>query len=256
MNRSTLVWDLPTRLFHVVFGASFLGAYAIAVATEDRAAIFVVHMLLGAVAAFAVTLRALWGLIGSRYARFASFVPGLSSVVAYLKDLRSARGASHVGHNPASSVVILGMFVAMLGVAGTGALIGTFGHSIKEVHELLSHALFALAAIHLAGVLAHALRKRDGLVLSMVDGKKDAAPAEGIRSAHPGVALAFVAMTAAFAVGLVQGYDSATRTVSIPVVGQQIKVGRPPRGDRGPRQPESSAQRADADGDDDDDDDD
>ena len=66
--------------------------------------------------------------------------------------------------------------------------------------------------------LAHALRKRDGIVMAMVDGKKDAPPAMGIRSTHKGVALAFVALTVAFGVGLVQGYDSATRFTFDPCI--------------------------------------
>lgn len=224
MKRNILIWDLPTRLFHWTLAASFLGAYAIAVTSDDENALFAVHMLLGGVAGFAVGLRILWGLVGSRYARFASFIPGLSKVLAYARSLLSRGGETWVGHNPGSSLAIYGMLIATLGVALTGALIGTYGESVKDVHEVLAHGLFALSAVHVAGVVVHALRKRDGIALSMLDGKKAARPEQGIRSAHPVVGAVFLALTAAWGVGLARNYDPAAGTVTLPVVGQTVTV--------------------------------
>jgi cytochrome b len=233
MKRNILVWDLPTRLFHWTLAGSFLGAYAIAVSSDDDGALFVAHMLLGAVAAFAVTLRLLWGLVGSRYARFASFVPGLGKLVGYVKGLFDRGGERYIGHNPGSTFAIYGMLLATLAVATSGALIGTYGDAAEEVHEVFAHGLFALSAIHLAGVVTHTLRRRDGALSSMIDGRKEGRPEQGIRSAHPVVGLVFLGLTAAWGASLVGGYDAASGTVTLPVVGQVVTLGEPEEGRAG-----------------------
>lgn len=225
MNRDTLVWDLPTRLFHVLLAGAFLGAYVIALTVDDDSPRFAVHMLLGAVAGFAVLLRAVWGFVGSRYARFASFVPGGRALVAYLRGLfERAPAMAALGHNPASSVVIFAMLAAVLGTALSGALMGTY-QVFEEVHEVFAHGLFALAAVHVAGVIVHVLRHRDGLALSMVDGKKVGPAREAIASSHPLVAAMFVGLTALWGVALVRGYDGASGTVTLPLIGTTLALG-------------------------------
>ena len=68
-RRSTLVYDFPTRLFHVLFGGLFITAFTIANVAEESPA-FPYHMLAGALLAALVILRVIWGIAGTRYARF------------------------------------------------------------------------------------------------------------------------------------------------------------------------------------------
>jgi cytochrome b len=227
-----LVWDLPTRLFHWLLAASFIAAFTIANVVDDDSATFVVHMLLGAVMAAMVVQRVLWGVVGSRYARFRSFAFGPRDVLAYLKGAVSGTGKRHVGHNPGSSVAIWAMLGLTLGLGVSGALMST-NEALEEVHEVLAYALLAVVVVHVAGVIWHTLRHRENITVSMVSGYKDGEPESAIPSAHPAVAGAFLVLTAVWAGLLVQGYDASTRTVTVPVVGVRLALGEGPEGGGG-----------------------
>ena len=60
-----LVWDLPTRLFHLwLLAASFAGAFLTAESERYRD----VHVLLGYTVLALLAFRLLWAFVGSRYA--------------------------------------------------------------------------------------------------------------------------------------------------------------------------------------------
>ena len=82
------VWDPVVRLFHwsVVAGC----VLNLAVFTDGKGA----HRWIGYAVAVALLIRVVWGFVGTRYARFADFVPRPSGLVAYLKAL--ARGQAQV----------------------------------------------------------------------------------------------------------------------------------------------------------------
>ena len=74
ITRRILVWDAPTRLFHWLLALSFLGAYLTAESEQWR----LVHITLGYTMAALVGFRLVWGMVGTRYARFsASYGPPL-----------------------------------------------------------------------------------------------------------------------------------------------------------------------------------
>lgn len=224
-TKRVLVWDLPTRLLHWLLAASFTGAFAVAVLSEHRNPAFAVHMLLGAIAALVVVLRIAWGFVGSRYARFRSFAFGPRAVVEYLRGAFAGRGEAHVGHNPANGWAAYAMLVSTIGVAITGALIARGGHAVKEIHELFAYSMVGLVGVHLAGIALHVVRRRDNIALGMIDGKKPAAPAQAIGTAHPLVALLMVGLVGAWMGSLIHGYDAAGRRVTIPGLGQSIQLG-------------------------------
>lgn len=225
MKRSILVWDLPTRLFHWLLAASVLGAFAIGKLIDDDQPTFAVHMLLGATAAFLVVLRVVWGLIGSRYARFGSFTFGPSAIVGYFRGLLTKDAKHFVGHNPGSSVAIFTMFALTVGAAATGALMSSGGETIEELHELLANTLIFVVVAHVAGVLLHTIRRRENLTASMIVGEKPGLEADAIPSSHPFVALLLAALTTAWTVGLANGYDARTGTVRLPLLGTSVTVG-------------------------------
>lgn len=89
MEQNIRVWDLPVRLFHWLLAGSFVVAYSIAESESLRN----LHVILGYTAVGLILFRLIWGFVGSRYARFASFafapgtaikrdVPGQSSRLA------------------------------------------------------------------------------------------------------------------------------------------------------------------------------
>lgn len=219
-----LVWDLPTRLFHWLLAGSFIAAFTIAILMDDDSPTFMVHMLLGAVMSLMIVLRIVWGFVGSRYARFGSFVFGPRDVLAYLKGTISGHGKRYIGHNPGSSVAIWAMLVLTLGLGVSGALMST-SELLEEVHEILAYALLAVVITHVLGVLWHTLQHRENIVASMVSGYKEGEPTSAIPSIHPVVAAVFLVLTAGWAGLLVNGYDSATRTVTLPVIGATVQLG-------------------------------
>ena len=80
------VWDVPTRLFHWALALSFLGAFV----TSDTERLRDVHTWFGYAMLGLVAFRLLWGLVGTRYARFRSFAHGPRSVARLVPLLERA----------------------------------------------------------------------------------------------------------------------------------------------------------------------
>ena len=189
-----LVWDLPVRMFHWLLVASFAGAFLTAESERVRD----IHVALGYTFAGLLAFRLLWGLVGSRYARFSSFAFGPKRVVAYLRSLLARRPEHHVGHNPAGSWVIYALLVLGLTVGATGhsLYVDAGGHWVGELHEGVANALLALVIVHVAGAVISSFLHRENLVAAMVTGYKYGSPAEGIGRTRWHVAVALAAAVA------------------------------------------------------------
>lgn len=94
---STQVWDILLRIFHWLLVASFTVAY-LSSETETPWHIYSGYTVLGL-----IIFRVIWGMIGSRYARFSDFVHPPTTVYRYLKSLREGNPRYYPGHNPAGS---------------------------------------------------------------------------------------------------------------------------------------------------------
>lgn len=185
-----LVWDWPVRIGH---GLMVLG-FALAWLTAESENFRRVHALAGGVVLAVAAFRLLWGIFGSRYARFAQFLRGPADVIAYLASLADSRPQPQVGHNPAGGWAIVGLLALALGVGGTGLLAfnDLAGHWLEELHEGLAIGFLTLVGAHLAGVLASSRRHRENLVRAMLTGRKEGAAAAAIADARPLAALLLV----------------------------------------------------------------
>lgn len=56
----------------------------------------------------------LWGVVGTRYARFSSFVFTPGTVWSYVKDTLSLRAPRYIGHNPAGGAMIVLLLASLL----------------------------------------------------------------------------------------------------------------------------------------------
>lgn len=220
-------------MFHWLLAASFLGAFGIAQLADDEGSLFPVHMLLGLVAVGMVGLRLVWGFVGTRYARFGSLALSPGALVAYLGDALRGRGERYAGHNPGASWASLAMFGFILGLGLTGIGMSRGIEVAEELHEVFAYGMLATVAAHLAGLALHALRHRENVVLSMVDGRKEAAPADAIPSARPVVGVGFLAVTVAWAGVLFTGFDAATGQLSLPGAGPVLTLGEAGEGGEG-----------------------
>ena len=194
--RRTLIWDAPVRVFHWLAVLSFAGAYVTAESERWR----LLHVTLGYTLAGLVAFRVIWGLVGTRHARFTNFVRGPATVLRYLKAMLAGRPEHHIGHNPAGALAI----VAMLGLAAAVTASGWSlyqelgGDWLEEVHEFAANAMLAVVFVHVAGVVLASRLHRENLVAAMVDGRKAAPAADGIARAWRVVAAVMVVAVAAF----------------------------------------------------------
>jgi cytochrome b len=185
--RRPLVWDAPVRAFHWLMVASFAGAWITAESERWRLA----HVTLGYTVAALVVFRVLWGLVGTRHARFSSFVRGPRAVARYLGSLLRGRPERHAGHNPAGALAIVALLALALAVVASGwaTYNDLFGGWLDEAHEALATGMLAVAGVHVAGVLLGSWLHRENLIGAMITGRKPVRPDEGIRHAWHAVAV-------------------------------------------------------------------
>lgn len=196
MRQRILVWDVPTRVFHWLLVLSFTGAYLTAESEYDRD----IHVVLGYTLLGLIAFRMLWGLFGTRYAQFRSFLFKPGEIVAYSLSLLKGKPAHYVGHNPLGSVsvwLLLGLGI-LSGVSGVMAFEDIGGDAIEDLHEITSNAMLAVVLIHIAGVVVSSVLHRENLVRAMVTGFKFAEPDQGIRRSYFWLGAIMLAAVVAF----------------------------------------------------------
>ncbi|AJY08164.1 MULTISPECIES: cytochrome b/b6 domain-containing protein [Burkholderia] len=180
-----LVWDAPVRAFHWLMVIAFAGAWLSAESERWR----LMHVAFGYTMLALVAFRVVWGVAGTRHARFSSFVRSPAAVGRYLLSLVKGRPEHHVGHNPAGAIAIVAMLAmtAALGASGWAAYNGN-GEAFGELHEGVANAMLVLVAVHVGAVFVSSIVHRENLARAMVTGYKRGAPADGIRRAWWSVA--------------------------------------------------------------------
>ena len=223
MNR-ILVWDVPTRVFHWLLTGTLIVALSVSLGVDDDSTVFQLHMLFGLIAAFVVILRLLWGIVGSRYARFGSFLFGPKALFGYLQAALRGRSVRHVGHNPGSAYAICAMLLLTIGLGATGLLMPN-GEAFKELHEMMAYLMISVIVVHILGLVWHTIRQQENIALSMIDGRKEGDPSQAIRSSHLLAGVVCLALSAAWAFAIFSGYDSQAGQLRLPVLGQAIRLG-------------------------------
>ncbi len=178
------IWDLPTRLFHVALALCITGAI---VTVKLGGNWMDWHVRLGIATLALVVFRILWGVLGPRYARFASFYASPLRVWAYFKT-----PSKQAGHNPLGAWSVFGM----LGVIGWQGLTGLFANDdiltqgpfaanvstalserLTGLHQFNETFLYAIIGLHMAAILFYTL-KGQRLIMPMIHGDvaKDLVP--------------------------------------------------------------------------------
>lgn len=198
------VWDPLVRVFHWGLVVAVAVAWLSAEEWDD------LHAIAGYVVAGLLAARLIWGLVGSRYARFTQFLRGPSAVLAYLHDMGRGRERRYLGHNPAGAAMILALLLTLAGTAFSGWLLedplriaalpelpqivapafadddenGEYGEGgnerVEELHEGLVNGLLILIALHVGGVVLASVRHRENLARAMITGDKRAPEASDI----------------------------------------------------------------------------
>ncbi|MBU6437922.1 MAG: cytochrome b/b6 domain-containing protein, partial [Betaproteobacteria bacterium] len=181
------VWDLPTRLFHWLLVAAFVGLF---ITAQIGGGLMAWHARLGYTVLTLVLFRLIWGFVGGYWSRFSSFVSGPGSIVRYLKAPQQF--AHKMGHNPLGSLSVLALLLLLLAQAATGlfanddiAFTGPLNKFVSDATaSLLTKyhkdvgivALYVLIGLHVAAIAFYRWRKHQDLLGPMIRGDKEVEP--------------------------------------------------------------------------------
>jgi len=182
------VWDPLVRFFHWSLASAFFIAY---ISGEE---LLVVHTWSGYLILALLGIRFVWGIIGTRYARFTDFVYSPANIIQFLKDTLQLRAKRYLGHNPAGGAMVILLMVSLLVTSITGVVLlgaedqagpvagwfsqggGFWGEALEEVHEFFANFTLLLVFVHVAGVIVESFIHRENLVSAMITGFKPGNP--------------------------------------------------------------------------------
>jgi cytochrome b len=175
-----------------------------------------------------VVFRFLWGVIGTRYARFSSFPIAPRRVVEYFKSLFTPAPQHHVGHNPAGSLAIYAILAlaVLAGATGYAAYNEIGGEWLAQLHDGVANAMLGLVVVHMGAVIVSSLIHRENLVTAMLNGYKKGRTSEGIRRKHRFVAAAMLLATVGFWAGSAGLLPAALGIPATAAVSQQAHGAR------------------------------
>jgi len=171
---ATRVWDLPTRLFHWTLATSVV---ALVVTAKVGGNAMEWHMRLGLLVLGLLVFRALWGLVGGRWSRFAAFIYPPATVLRYLRGQSRPDEHLDVGHNPLGSFSVFAVLGLLAVQVGTGlvaddeiATLGPLNKLVATETGLLATSwhkswgqwlILALVALHVVAIIVYQWRKKD-----------------------------------------------------------------------------------------------
>ena len=183
------IWDLPTRLFHWALAVSVVAAV---VSAKIGGSAMVWHFRFGYAVFALLAFRVIWGFVGGRWSRFASFVPTPGRLVRYLRGTPATGEHLDAGHNPLGALAVLALLAVLAAQVSTGLVADDEIANVGPLNRLVAvetglaattyHKTFgqwmliALVVLHVAAIVVYRLRGRH-LVPAMWHGDKTLAPA-------------------------------------------------------------------------------
>ncbi len=170
-TRQIRVWDILVRVTHWTVAA---GITANLFFTEDGSEL---HEYVGYTVVGLVVIRLLWGLVGTRYARFTNFFPTPTRLKHHLSDISARRAdEQRLGHNPLAALMMLTLWAVIIGLGLTGYLMETkiLGNKdlMEGIHELLANSLYLLVPLHIISAIVMSYWERQNLIRAMITGNK------------------------------------------------------------------------------------
>ncbi|MGS0825957.1 cytochrome b/b6 domain-containing protein [Shewanella sp. 0m-8] len=126
-----VVWDKSVRIFHwinlilvtslmfvglIMLFKSELGITGLAAKVKLKE----LHIIIGYLFAVNLTIRLLFGVIGSRYTKFAHMLPSLKQSRDYRNALKAGENPQYLGHNPLGKLAVAAIFVLLIVIMATG----------------------------------------------------------------------------------------------------------------------------------------
>ncbi len=179
------VWDFPTRAFHWTLALAVVGSV---VSAKIGGNAMVWHFRFGHVVLALVVFRVLWGLVGGRWSRFASFIYAPAAVLRYLRGQPRPGEHLDIGHSPLGSLSVFALLGILLVQLGTGlvaddeiANLGPLNRFVASETGLLATGwhketgqwiLIGLVVLHVVAVLGYLLLRKTNLIRPMLSGDK------------------------------------------------------------------------------------
>lgn len=188
-------WDPLLRLAHWGIAGVVLANYAF---TKEGGS---VHIALGWAGMALLLLRLIWGFVGPREARFASFPPNPMAALRHLGGLLRGKAPQYPSHNPAGALMAYALWACLavlmltgLGMSGLSPFAqadleaavaegdwsvlveedgdaegeSPYGDVLEEVHEVAANLILILAVLHVAGVVVESRALRRNLLAPML----------------------------------------------------------------------------------------
>ena len=179
------VWDPLLRLFHWLLAAAVTTSFFLG---EFGPNIMTLHFWCGYLVIGLLVFRIVWGFVGPRPARFASFVPGPRGVLTYAGTIFSRKPSHWPGHNPLGALSVIAMLTLLAAQVTTGLFadpedfvnVGPLAHHVDAAmnrkasvwHERIAWTLVALVVLHVAVICWYRFWKREDLIGPMIHGRK------------------------------------------------------------------------------------
>ena len=179
VKQAIMVWDMPVRVFHWLLVICFIGAWL----SSESERWAMIHYAFGYTACLLTLIRLVWGVIGTRYARFSQFLKSPKAVIGHFMAMLRGHPHHDVGHNPAGGLVMfaLMLLILLIGLTGYLSVKEFLGNFVSEAHEAVASLVLGLVIIHIIAAIGMSVIERQNLVRSMVNGKKQGMPEQGIR---------------------------------------------------------------------------
>jgi cytochrome b len=187
-SASVRVWDLPTRAFHWLLAAAVVG---LVITGHVGGNAVVWHMRLGLFVLVLLGFRLVWGVVGGRWSRWASFLYSPGTVLRYLRGNHRPGDHFEVGHSPTGAGSVLALIAVLAVQVGTGLVADDEIATTGPLNKFVSSAtglqatswhkdwgqwlLIALVVLHIAAIVVYRLRGNN-LVTPMVTGDKALPP--------------------------------------------------------------------------------
>jgi len=179
------IWDLPTRIFHWVLvlavAASVITAHVGGNAMEW-------HFRLGYLIFTLLVFRLVWGFVGGRWSRFASFIYMPPTLLRYLRGGELPGEHLDAGHNPLGALSVFALLALLIMQVATGLVADDEIASQGPLNKFVSGAvaggastwhadigqwiLLSLIALHVGAIVYYLHGKQTNLVRPMIAGDK------------------------------------------------------------------------------------
>jgi cytochrome b len=182
VTQKVRVWDVPVRLFHW----TLIGLFAFSWWSGENHEMEW-HRTSGLAILALLLFRLFWGLAGSRTARFAQFIKGPGTVLAYLRKAADEQATD--GHNPLGGWSVAALLLVLLTLVTAGLfsvdvdglesgplaeyLSFDGGRTAAEIHEIAFKAALTLIGLHISAILFYQCLVGRDLLLPMITGRRE-----------------------------------------------------------------------------------